>query len=154
MGIALVFTVGDGPVREKRGKDTTDRKLDFIEAGDVKKGLLLPGEGGIRQVFCSRGGTHGPAHVLAVVLLELGVGMIDGQLQFCGQWHVHDPAPDLPAGCREIGNVVDIERIESCIDPVTEAFMCQKFAVGMGRRGKSPGYLHTEARQVSDHLSE
>ena len=56
---ALVRAVGDGAVVVERGEDLPDRLEDVVDAADVEEGLLLPGEGRIRQVLGRGGGADG-----------------------------------------------------------------------------------------------
>ena len=54
---ALVHAVGDRPVVVERGKDVLDAIEDGVDADDVQEGLLLPGKGGVGQIFGGRAGT-------------------------------------------------------------------------------------------------
>ena len=53
---ALVHPIGDRAVVEQRGEHLSDGEQHIVQPLDIQEGLLLPGKGGVRQVF---GGCRG-----------------------------------------------------------------------------------------------
>ena len=133
MGEALVHPVGDGPVIEQGGEHLPDTVEHLVDAANVEKGFLLPGEGGFRQVLGSGRGPYRNAAAEGVI------GFTDGTLQTRRKGMVHDHAAYGGAGLPEIRQVVDIEGIEDRADVPVEVLVPDEGAVGIRRGGEPVG---------------
>ena len=153
---ALVDAVGDGAVIEQGGEDLLDAVLDVVQAVDVEEGLLLTGEGGIRQVLGGGGGADGPGDVGAGASLldQLLIEIIDAGLQGRGEGLFHDPATDAGADLGQFRHVLYVEVIEFGLDALVQPVLGEKLAVGIRGGGEAPGDLHADFRQVMDHFAQ
>ena len=152
MGIALVGAVRNGTVVEQRRKHVPHRRNDVVEAADVEISLLLACERGVGQVLGGRRRAHGDRDVVAAG--QALPGFPDLPFQFCGQWCLADPAPDIAASGRQRGNIVHVEAIEALRDAISQAVLCEKLPVRI-RRGCEP-VRDTDAQsvEIADHLAE
>ena len=82
---------------------------------DVEEGFLLPGERGIRHIFCGSGRAHGKGG-LRVVSGELVVGVMDGFFQFRLERCVDNPLADLRAGFGKLGDIINIRFIQQVVN--------------------------------------
>ena len=150
---ALVHAVGDGTVVEQRGEDFLGGADDVVDTADVEEGLLLAGEGGVRQVFGGSRGAHGHGHVV-VALGHFGEGRTDFRIQPRREFGFHHPLADLRAGLGQGVDVVHIQGVERRMDAVVQATLLEKVAVRLGRSGKAARHRHAGTGEVADHLAE
>ncbi len=146
--------VGDGPVVVERGKDVLDGEQDVIHAPDVQEGLLLPGEGSIRQVFGRGAGAHCPGHVTAVVIRQTVVGGPDLLLESGWKGGAADQVPDLLPGQGQGGHIAAVQVLKDPFDPGVEAGPAQKTPVGVCSGGETVRDLDPGRGEVSDHFAE
>src|SRR5690606_30767773 len=150
---ALVYAVGDSAVIEQGGEHFLGRTDDVVDATDVQEGFLLAGKGGIRQVFGGGGGAYCNGQVV-VPGGELCEGLADGTIQRCGEVGLHDPLPDLAAGARQRIDVIDIQRIQSCVDALVEPTLLEKFAISVRSGGEATRDGNTRTGQIADHFAK
>ncbi len=118
---------------------------------DVEEGLLLAGEGGVRQVLGGRRGAHREA---ALALGgDLLVGGLDLGLELGREGQLHDPLADLRAGLGQRIDVIHVERIERGIDAIGQAIVGEELAIGLGR-GRETTRDTYAGGQLADHLAE
>ena len=150
---ALVHAVGDGTIVEQGGEHLVHRAHDRIGAADVEQRLLLPGEGGFRQILRGGGGAHGNRCIDAA-FRHCRVARDDLLLQTRGERGREDPLADPGAGHRELHDVVDVETGELGLDSGGEALVRDKVAVCIRRRRKAARNRHAESREPGDHFAQ
>ncbi len=112
---AVPQAVGHGPLGEQRRPAPADVLEDRRRTHDVQVGVLLAGEGGRRQVLCSRAGSHGVGGVLA----ELGERAGDRRRQIVRDGDPFDGPADLRA---ERADHLPVIRVQArqLIEPIVD----------------------------------
>jgi hypothetical protein len=151
---ALMDPVGNSPIVEQGGEHLLDAVLDVVQALDVEEGLLLTGEGGIRQVLGGGGGAHGPGDFAARLGHQLLVIVIDGGFEGGREGLFHDPAPEAGTDLGQLGDVVHVQIIEQGLDALVQSVLGQELAVGVGGGGEAAGDPHADFRKVMDHFAQ
>jgi hypothetical protein len=149
----FVHAVGDGAVVVERGEDVLDRLEHILDALDVEKGLLLPRERGIRQVFGGGGRTHGETR-LAVVLRQFRVGGANLLFQLRLQRRLNQPPAHHGSGFGQRAEIIDVEIYQGRVDFFGEAVVFEKFAERFGCGGKAAGHAHAGLRELTDEFAE
>ena len=126
---------------------------DTGAAAHVEQRLLLAGERRLREVFGGRGRAHGD-RCLDAAFAHRRVACDDLLLEAGREGRLEDPVADARAGLGEACDVIHVERREFGVDAVGEPAVREKLAVGVGRRGESPGDGHAQGCEVGDHLAE
>ncbi|VVN12319.1 hypothetical protein PS639_03855 [Pseudomonas fluorescens] len=150
---ALVDAVGNGAVVEQRGEHLFGGANDVFDATDVQEGLLLTGEGSVRQVFGGSRRAHGHGHV-RVAGRQRGERGADFGVEFLGELGFHDPLTDLRAGLGQGVHIVDVQGVERGMDLLVQAAQLQKITISLSCRGKATGHRYTGTGQVTDHLAQ
>ena len=152
----VVHPVGDGPVVVEGREDVLDGEQDVLDAADVQEGFLLPGEGGIGQVFRRRAGTDGPGEVLGAPVLvhQLLVGVPDLRFEVRQEGRLAHERADFLAGGGEGRHVVGVQADQPVGDLLVQAGVCKEGAVGVRCRGEAVRDLDAGRGQVLHHLAE
>ncbi len=82
-----------------------------IVALHVEEGLLLPGERGVRHVFCGGGRAHGKGG-LSIISRKLVVGVVNGFFQFRMERCIDDPLADLGPGFGKLRDIINVRVIQ------------------------------------------
>ena len=113
--IPLMHAIGDGAVVEQGSKHMLHRHQHRLVTLDVEEGFLLPGERGIRHIFCCSGRAHGKGG-LRIVSGELVVRVVNGFFQFRLERCVDNPLADLRAGFGKLGDIINIRFIQQVVN--------------------------------------
>jgi hypothetical protein len=156
-----VDAVGDGAVVVERGEDELDGVQHVVDAADVEEGLLLAGEGRVRQVLGRRAGAHGEADLGSVVTVaalvladEAVVRLADVALEVGREGLLLDLPADVRAHLRELAGVVDVEVGQQRVDAVGEPVLGEEAAVRVGRGREPVGHGDAGGGQVLHHLPQ
>jgi hypothetical protein len=150
---AAVHAVGDGAVVVEGGEAALDGVDQVVGALDVQVGLLLAGEGGVRQVLGGGGGTHRELQVFTGFRAHQAMVVADARFQSGRQRRFHHPAANLAAGLGQGDGVVDVQRL-SLAAMRSASPLWTKFTEGIGRGGESAGDADPLVGQVVDHLPQ
>ena len=149
---ALVDAVTDGAIVVERGEHLLHAVQHVVDAHHVQEGLLLPGEGGVRQVFSGGGGPHREtARAVGIQSRELGS---NGGLQIGRKGRGTDPSADFLTCLREGAHVLGVERRQARGDAVRQPAVLQEPPEAQRRGGKAAGHTHARGRQLADHFAE
>jgi hypothetical protein len=151
---AAVHAVGDGAVVVEGGEAALDGVDQVVGALDVQVGLLLAGEGGVRQVLGGGGGTHRELQVFTGFRAHQAMVVADARFQSGRQRRFHHPAANLAPGLGQGDGVVDVEREELGGNAIRKSVVGQEFTEGIGRGGESAGDADPLVGQVVDHLPQ
>ena len=152
----LVHAVGDRPVVVERGEDVVQGLEEARQAADVEEGLLLAGEGGLRQVLGGRRRAHGDDELARVSGGHLRARRrVICSTSLPGSGACEDPARGSRCPCAaELLDVVHVEAAERGVDAVRQAVLRQELPVGVGRGGKAVGHPQAEGRQLAEQLAQ
>ncbi len=150
----FVFAVADGPVGEQGGEAAAAGVQQVLHAPDVQVGLLLAGEAGVGQVLGRGRRAHGHVAALAVLVLQIGVGLLHRLAQVPGELQVADQGPDLGAAVAQVVHVRGVEVGEDVPDAVQGAGSVQEAPVSFGRDGEAVRDVHVLFGQVAVHFAQ
>ena len=152
VGKALVHAVADGTVVVQAGEHFLDLVQHGLDAHHVQEGFLLAGEGGVRQIFCGGGRTHGEAG-LVIAAAQGGEGVADALFQIGRERLVLDHGTDFGAGDSQGVDVIGVQCIKLGIDARIQAVVLEELAERVGRGGKTRGDANALG-QLGDHLAQ
>ena len=152
VGKALVNPVADGTVVVQRGKNFTDFVQDFFNACHVQKSLLLPGKGGVWQIFGGSGRTDGKGR-RGVARAQRHKRVTNGLLQVGRKRLLFHHGPNLGADLSQRLHVFGVQRAEQCVNATTQVFKSQEVTESMCCGGKTRGHFDT-GWQMRNHLAK
>ena len=120
----------------------------------LRKVSCWPAKEASGQVLGGGRGAHRPGQLGAALGLHLAEGLVDGLLEVGGEGGLHHPAADAGTGGGETLDVVHVQGRQFAGDPLRQAVVGQKLAVGVGGGGEASGHAHAGLGQVSDHLPQ
>ena len=154
MGEALVYPVGNRTIVVQRGKHLLDRVQDIVVAVNVEKGLLLPGKGGIGQVFGGRRRTHGEGRIRAAAGDQFVIELANILFELRRKRRVDDPLADFRAALEQFVHIVHVQMFQRRTDAFGQSLVGEKFPIGICGGGKTAGYAHAGSGQLADHFAQ
>ncbi|MPN18950.1 hypothetical protein SDC9_166315 [bioreactor metagenome] len=100
--------VNDSPVGEQRGPALLDMAQNGVPADDIQISVLLPGKGGIRQVFRGGAGAHG----IGLLFSQPSEIAGDGGFQFPTKCCFLNDLADLAADFTDLFPVMHLKLIQ------------------------------------------
>ena len=156
---AVVHAIGDRAVVVERGEDLADGEQHRVDAAHVEEGLLLAGEGGVRQVLGGGRRADGEGRLGTRLPGQAVVGRADVGLEVGRERHLDDRGADLRADLGEPAYVVGVEAVEQAGDAFGQAALPTRLRADepverAGRRGEAVGHPHPEPAEVRHHLAQ
>ncbi len=151
---ALIDPVVDRTVGEQAREAAPAGVEQALGAPDVQVGLLLSGEARVWQVLGRRGAAHRERHILAVLLLQARVALLDLGHEIRRQaGAVHD-LPGLLGALGEVVDVVGAQPFERRLQRLERAGRLERVAVGVGRDREPVRDQHALVAELPVHLAE
>ena len=155
-GLVEVFVraIGNGAVVVERGVNGLDLQQHGVNTAHIQEGFLLPGKGGVRQVFRRGRGSHRDRRVPFLARGHGRIGHADGLCQAFLQRGARDPAPDFPPGLGQLPHIIHIEAVQPGLNARLKIIVREK--VHKGGRGGGVAVRHADAQgaQLTEHLAE
>jgi hypothetical protein len=149
----VVDPVGDGPVVVQRREHLPDRGQDRVDAANIEKRLLLPGERRVGQILRRRRRPDSERDVTTRAG-QLLIGGADLGLQIRRERLGDDGVADLSPGPGELLHVLGVQAGEPAADCLGQSRVADEAAVRLSGRGEPVRHPHAQLGQVRHHLPQ
>ena len=149
-----VSAIGDGPVVVEGGEDLFDGPQNLGDAAHVEEGLLLSGEGGVRQVFGCCGGAYRHGRFTTRLTDQCFIGAHQRLFQGFRKRRVQEPLTDIAADPGQGFHVIHVQSRQQGLDLPLQPVMLDEGTKGVRGGGEAAGYIQPRGVQISDHFPE
>src|ERR1700722_17575734 len=144
----------NGAIGEQAGETTPARVEQTLFAFDVEIRILLAGEARRRQVLGGRRAPHSETHLLAVLLLELAVGVQNLGGQIVREPGAVDDLTGALAFTHQRADVGRVQPVELGMQTVPGTGLVQHVAIRLSGDGESVREAEALPGQLLEHLAQ
>ena len=150
---ALVNAVADGTVVVKRRKHFLHAGENLIDPHHIEVRFLLTSKGGVRQVFCGRGRTHGDRDFFLTVLQPI-VELTNFFFEFRREGRFFHPTADFGTGFGKRMHVFNVKTFETLGDTRFKTAFLNEKPERFSRRREAVGHTDTRRRELAEKFAQ